>query len=97
MCGVAMALMKKIKGIFTKGIKNKLAAAMVLSDMKKMKKEFDYNEYGGAPILGCSKPVFKAHGSSNAKTFKNAIRLTKQYVDGDVIGAITKSLESMKK
>ena len=95
--GVAMALMKKIKGIFTKGIKNKLAAAMVLSDMKKMKKEFDYNEYGGAPILGCSKPVFKAHGSSNAKTFKNAIRLTKQYVDGDVIGAITKSLESMKK
>ncbi len=94
--GVAMALMKKIKGIFTKGIKNKLAAAMVLSDMKEMKKEFDYNEYGGAPILGCSKPVFKAHGSSNAKTFKNAIRLTKQYVEGDVIGAIAKSLESMK-
>ena len=30
----------------------------------------DYNEYGGAPIMGVAKPVFKAHGSAKAKTFK---------------------------
>ena len=37
----------------------------------------DYNEYGGAPIMGAAKPVFKAHGSAKAKTVKNALRLTK--------------------
>ncbi|MDP4119687.1 MAG: phosphate acyltransferase PlsX [Bacillota bacterium] len=90
--GVAMALMDKIKGVFTKNVKTKLAAAMVLKEMKEMKKEFDYNEYGGAPIMGVSKPVFKAHGSANAKTIKNAIRLTMQYVSSNVIEEITKSL-----
>lgn len=94
--GVAMVLMSKVKDVFTKGLKNKLAAAMVLSDFKKMKKEFDYKEYGGAPILGCAKPVFKAHGSADARTFKNALRLAKQYVDGNVISAIAESLNTQK-
>ena len=61
--GVAMALMDKIKGVFMGSVKGKLAAAMVYSDLKKMKKELDYNEYGGAPIMGCSKPVFKIHAA----------------------------------
>ena len=64
--GVAMVLMSKIKGIFTKSTKNKLAASVVLKDMKELKKMFDYTEVGGAPILGASKPVFKAHGSADA-------------------------------
>ena len=93
--GVAIALMKKIKGIFTKNFKTKLAAAMVLGEMKELKKSFDYDEVGGAPVLGCSKPVFKAHGSSNAKTIKNAIRVTKDYVSNDVIGSITAALAEM--
>ncbi len=50
--GVAMALMDKIKGVFLGSVKGKLAAAMVYSDLKKLKKELDYNEYGGAPIMG---------------------------------------------
>ena len=94
--GTAMALMKRIKGVFTKNLKTKLAAAMVLSDMKELKKSVDYNEVGGAPILGCAKPVFKAHGSANAKTMKNAIRLTKEYVEKDVIGSISSALSELK-
>ena len=57
-----------------------------------MAKKFDYNEVGGAPIMGTAKPVFKAHGSSKAKTFKNAIRLTKDYVSGDVISEISNAI-----
>ncbi len=91
--GVAKALMGKIKELFTKSAKNKIAAALVMSDLKVMMKEYDYNEYGGAPIMGCAKPVFKAHGSSKAKTFKNAIRLTKEYVDSNVIGIISETLK----
>lgn len=89
--GVAMALMNKIKGVFKKNLKTKIAASMVLSDMKELKKSIDYNEYGGAPVLGCAKPVFKVHGSAKANTVKNAFRLTMQYVEGDVIGKISAS------
>lgn len=87
--GAAMALMSKIKGVFMKNIKTKLAAGLIMSDLKAMSKEMDYNEYGGAPIMGVQKPVFKAHGSSKAKTIKNAIRLTKQFVEGNVVEEIT--------
>lgn len=90
--GVAGALMGKIKGIFTKNVKNKLAAALVLSDMKEMKKQFDYNEYGGSPILGVSKPVFKAHGSSKARTIKSAVGLTVQFVKNNVVNEITENI-----
>lgn len=93
--GVALALLGKIKGIFKKNWKNKLAAAMVLGDMKEFKKEMDMDEAGGAPVLGCSKPVFKAHGSANAKTIKNAIRICTAYVGNDVIGTMTEALSAI--
>ena len=91
--GVAEALMTKLKGVFYKSLKNKLAAKVIYNDLKEMKKSIDYNEYGGAPIIGCAKPVFKAHGSAKAKTFKNAIRLTKEYVENNVVEAISTALK----
>lgn len=93
--GVAIAMMKKIKGVFTKNLKTKLAAACVMKEMKELKKSMDYDEVGGAPVLGCSKPVFKAHGSSNAKTIKNAIRVTADYVSNRVIEEITAALAEL--
>ena len=94
--GVAMSFLKKIKGIFFKNIKNKIATLLMMKDVKAMKTQFNYNEYGGAPILGVRKPVFKAHGNADAVTFKNAIRLTLQYIERDVIGEISGALNSLK-
>lgn len=94
--GVAMMLLKKIKGVLTKSAKNKLAAALILKDINALKKTMDYNEYGGAPLLGCTKPVFKAHGSAKAKTFFNALRLTKAYVDGGVAEEIARSVAAFQ-
>ncbi len=93
--GVAAALMTKIKGVFTKNIINKLAAAIVLKDMKKLKKSVDHNEYGGAPILGAAKPVFKVHGSAKAVTVRNAIRLTMEYVETNVIQQIADTMAAV--
>ncbi|MFI3325173.1 MAG: phosphate acyltransferase PlsX [Clostridia bacterium] len=90
--GVASMLMGKIKGIFTKNLITKIAAAIVLKEVNKLKKDMDYNEYGGAPIIGASKPVFKIHGSAKAKTVKNALKLTKAYVESGVIEEITKAV-----
>ncbi len=47
--------------------------------------------------MGCAKPVFKTHGSAKAKTFYNALRLTKAYVEGDVVKEIASSIEEYKK
>ncbi len=90
--GVALMLMGKLKEIFTKSALNKLAAAIVLKDISSLKKNFDYNEYGGAPLMGCAKPVFKTHGSAKAKTVYNALRLTKAYVEGNVVDEIAESV-----
>ena len=94
--GMAMMLMGKLKQIFMKNPMNKLAAAIVLGDVKKLKKKFDYNEYGGAPLMGCVKPVFKMHGSAKAKTVYNALRLTKAYVEGHVADEIAVSVEKYR-
>lgn len=75
----------------------KLTALLIMKKIKAFKKKMDYSETGGAVLMGISKPVIKAHGSSNAKAFYNAIRQAKNCVDGDIIGEITKSLELLKK
>ena len=93
--GVALGLLKKIKGIFTKNLKNKLAAALVLKDMKEFKATMDLDEFGGTAVLGCAKPVFKAHGNANAKTVKNAIRVCKDYVANDVIATVTEAMKEL--
>ena len=91
--GVALAVMKKFKAMLTKNVKTKLAAAMMLKDIVELKRAMDYNEFGGAPLLGCAKPVFKVHGSAKAKTVKNAFRLTMQFAE---CGAVEKMGNSMK-
>ena len=91
-----MCMMGLIKEMLSKNLKNKIAASLILSDMKELKKQMDYNEYGGAPIMGAAKPVFKAHGDSKAKTFKNALRLTKSYVEGHVVEEISRSVAALK-
>ena len=90
--GVALMLMGRLKKIFLRSPLSKLAAAIVLKDVKALKKQFDYNEYGGAPLMGCARPVFKTHGSAKAKTVYNAIRLTKAYVEGHVAEEIADSV-----
>lgn len=90
--GVAMTLMGKIKDVLSKNFKTKLAGAMILSDMRELKKQIDYNEFGGAPVIGVTKPVFKIHGNAKAKTVKSAIKLTAEYVEGNVVDDITNAL-----
>ena len=90
--GVAITLLQIMKNMFTGSVKGKMAAALVMKDLKEIKDKFNYNAYGAAPILGASKPVFKAHGDSKAVTIRSGIKLVKEYVDGKAIDAISASL-----
>lgn len=94
--GTASMLMKQLKGIFFKNTVNKLAAAIVRKDLGALKKMFDTSEVGGTALLGISKPVIKAHGSSDARAIRSAVRQSIVYIEADVIGSIEKNIEYMR-
>lgn len=87
--GLASSGASMLKDEITKSFFAKLGALMLKPNLKVFKEKLDYREYGGAPLLGISKPVIKAHGSSDALAFKNAIRQTKTFIENDVNGQIT--------
>ena len=89
--GVAKALMNGIKDIFKKNIFTMLSALGVMGGINNMKKQFDYKEYGGAVLLGVRKPVIKAHGSDDARTFKNAIKQAVWFLENDLINETEKA------
>ncbi len=93
--GLAKTLMGQLKPIFTKNLAPKLAFLTVKDGMKAFKKKMDAAEYGGAPLLGASRPVIKAHGSSNAKAFKNAIRQAMRCAEMDLSGTMERSLAAL--
>ncbi len=86
--GIGKLIMKRIKGVFYTNIKTKLAALAVKGHMADMKRDFDVSEHGGSPILGLRKPVIKAHGSSDARAFKNAIRQAVRFAESSAVADI---------
>ena len=94
--GVIKYMMKSLKGVFKKNTVNMLAAGVLKKDLAAMKKSMDVNEVGGTALVGISKPVIKAHGSSNADSFFSAIRQAVAFVDSDIIADITANIDYMK-
>ncbi|RPF56029.1 phosphate acyltransferase PlsX [Aquisalibacillus elongatus] len=93
--GTALTMFSMIKDTFMKNMKTKVAAAMVKSDLKGIKDQLDYSEYGGAGLFGLSAPVIKAHGSSNDRAIFNAIKQTYHLVEADVVTLIEKEVKAM--
>ena len=83
--GLAGMLFKEVKQIFLATSRTKIAAALVTKQFRDMAGRFDYSEYGGTPLLGIAKPVIKAHGSSKADAFKNAIKKAELFAGTGVI------------
>ena len=83
--GVAKFVMKKIKSVFLSNALTKVSALLVKSKLKELKNSMSASEYGGAPMLGISKPVIKAHGSSKAEDIKNAVRQAISFINTGII------------
>ena len=94
--GTAMMLMRQLKGIFYKNIKNKLAAAVLKKDVYALRAMFDAGEVGGTALLGISKPVIKAHGSSDARAIRSAVKQAMAFIDAGVIESIEKNVQYMR-
>jgi glycerol-3-phosphate acyltransferase PlsX len=83
--GVAKSFGKVIKEAIMDTPLTKVAGLILKKNLDVFKKKMDYAEYGGAPLLGLKRPIVKAHGSSNAKAFMNAIRYADRYASHDII------------
>ena len=79
-----------------KSTKNKLAAAVLKSDLGSMKKTLDVNEIGGTAMIGISKPVIKAHGSSDSSSIFAAIRQAIAFAGSGIIDDIKADIDIMK-
>lgn len=86
--GTAMSVFSMLKTALMSNMKSKLAAGMLKPELRGIKNQMDYSEYGGAGLFGLKAPVIKAHGSSDANAFFNAIRQTREMVQHDVINNI---------
>ncbi len=86
--GMGKFMLRLLKEVFYTNIATKVSALTMKAKIKELKHKFDANEHGGAPILGISKPVIKAHGSSDANAIKNAVRQAIHYVETGIIDDI---------
>ena len=94
--GTAMFMGSLISKMFKKSIVSKLAAALVMKDIKAFKKLLDYREIGGTQFLGIKKPVIKAHGSSDALAFRNAVKQAMDASDSDISVELEQALATIK-
>lgn len=94
--GMIKFALGKLKDVFYKSTKNKLAAAALKGDFMAMKDSLDVNKIGGTALLGISRPVIKAHGSSNEEAIFSAIRQAVAFAKAGVIDEIAKNTEYMR-
>lgn len=94
--GTARFLMKEVKKVFLKSTLNKLAALIVKKDVSALKAMMDVSEVGGTALLGLSKPVIKAHGSSDARAIRSAVRQAIACRESDIIESIEKNIGYMR-
>ncbi len=90
------ALMKDaLKSIFFANLLTKLGALCVKKQLGDFMKQMDYKTIGGSPLLGTAKPVFKAHGSSDAIAFFGAFRQAKLFVENNAVAEMTEAIAKL--
>ena len=90
--GMAGFFFKEIKEMFYSNMLTKLSALFVKNNLRAMKKKSDYEEYGGALLLGIDGITIISHGSSKAKAIRNAIRLGADSLNGGIVNKIKEEI-----
>lgn len=108
--GLVSFLARYIKNELTNGIRGKLALALmapglivalpglalIVPALRRIAKRMDYAEYGGAPLLGVDGVVIIAHGRSNARAIKNAVRVASESVDAALVEVIKQGVQKRR-
>ena len=93
--GIGMMVLREMKKRFTADMKSKMGALLLKDQLLGLKKEFNYSEYGGAPILGVRGVVLKSHGSSDAMAISQTILKAMPFVENRVVETIGKAVADM--
>jgi len=94
--GTASLIMSELKSVFYSNILTKISALIVKGKLSGLKKKMNPDTVGGTALLGISKPVIKAHGSSNASAFQNAIIQAAKEAQSDIAKRFDDNIEKMK-
>lgn len=94
--GTAMFMGSLLKKMFKKNLLTMLGALCVKSGINDLMKMLDYREIGGTQFLGIKKPVIKAHGSSDALAFRNAVRQAEEAARADFSTELEEKLAQLK-
>jgi glycerol-3-phosphate acyltransferase PlsX len=84
------------KWAFKQSLVWKAGLLLLSGGLKRLKDVTDYSEYGGAPLLGFSAPIIKAHGRSRAQAIRNAIKVAAKATRDDVCGEIAEAVASFE-
>ena len=93
--GTGLFLASEMKKIFLKNLATKLGALLCKSGINDFKKLLDYRETGGTMLLGLKKPVIKAHGSSDARAIRSAVRQAIEVSNSGVTELIEQNIDKM--
>ena len=93
--GTAMFMGSLVKKIFKKNLLTGLGYLFCKSGVNDLKKMLDYREIGGTPFLGIKKPVIKAHGSSDALAFRNALKQAMEAAASDISQELEQGLAQL--
>jgi glycerol-3-phosphate acyltransferase PlsX len=85
--GVGSLIAALLREELTRNLGTKLLAVGALPALNRLRRRMDYAEYGGGPVLGVQGVVVKAHGRSNARAIRSALRVAQQAVERDMLGA----------
>ena len=94
--GTAMFMGSMLKRMFKKNLGSNLGYLLCRSGVKELTKLLDYREIGGTQFLGIQKPVIKAHGSSDALAFRNAVKQAMTAAEGDFTHQLEQTLAVLK-
>lgn len=93
--GMAFALKELLVRELKRTFLNRLGAMLLLPAFNRLRRQMDYAEYGGAPLLGVDGACFICHGASSAKAICNAIRAAANFVTHQVNQSIVEAFRKI--
>ena len=92
--GVAETVVELANYAYHSALRWKVGLAMLSNGLKQLKDVTDWQQYGGAPVLGFDRPFIKAHGRSKARAIANAGKVAAKAVSSDLVTVIREGLPS---
>lgn len=94
--GTASFMAGMMKSMFKKNLMTKIAALICKDGIQSFKKRMDYREVGGTMLLGITKPVIKAHGSSDARAIRSAVKQAMEVAGSDFNESLLEAMPQLQ-